>query len=76
MLETFKAKLHGNRIIWSEETPDSVKEGDEVEVIVTILSKEPERSPRRPFGLAKGEFVVPDDFDGPLPDEVLADFEN
>jgi len=29
----------------------------------------------RPFGLAKGEFVVPDDFDTPLPEDVLADFE-
>jgi antitoxin (DNA-binding transcriptional repressor) of toxin-antitoxin stability system len=30
---------------------------------------------RRPYGLAKGEFVVPEDFDQPLPDEVLAAFE-
>jgi hypothetical protein len=29
----------------------------------------------RPFGLAKGQFVVPADFNGPLPDEVLRDFE-
>ena len=29
----------------------------------------------RPFGLCRGEFVVPDDFDAPLPAEVLADFE-
>lgn len=29
----------------------------------------------RPYGLAKGKFVVPDDFDEPLPDDVLADFE-
>jgi antitoxin (DNA-binding transcriptional repressor) of toxin-antitoxin stability system len=29
----------------------------------------------RPFGLAAGTFVVPDDFDEPLPDEVLRDFE-
>lgn len=30
----------------------------------------------RPFGLCDGEFVVPDDLDAPLPDEVLAAFEN
>jgi len=30
---------------------------------------------RRPFGLAAGEFVVPDDFDDPLPDELLDAFE-
>jgi antitoxin (DNA-binding transcriptional repressor) of toxin-antitoxin stability system len=31
----------------------------------------PKRSTPRPFGLAKGQFVVPDDFDAPLPEEVL-----
>ena len=30
---------------------------------------------QRPFGLAKGEFVVPDDFDDPLPDDLLDAFE-
>jgi uncharacterized protein (DUF433 family) len=30
---------------------------------------------RRPFGLAAGQFVVPDDFDDPLPDELLDAFE-
>jgi antitoxin (DNA-binding transcriptional repressor) of toxin-antitoxin stability system len=29
----------------------------------------------RPIGLARGEFVVPDDFDDPLPDDILAAFE-
>lgn len=29
----------------------------------------------RPFGLCTGEFVVPADFDAPLPDEILAEFE-
>lgn len=29
----------------------------------------------RPFGLAAGAFAVPDDFDVPLPDEILREFE-
>jgi antitoxin (DNA-binding transcriptional repressor) of toxin-antitoxin stability system len=29
----------------------------------------------RPIGLAAGEFVVPDDFDAPLPDDLLDAFE-
>jgi hypothetical protein len=29
----------------------------------------------RPFGLCAGEFEVPDDFDAPLPDDVLSTFE-
>lgn len=31
--------------------------------------------PTRPYGLCAGEFVVPDDFDDPLPDDVIAAFE-
>jgi len=33
------------------------------------------RTDPRPIGLAKGEFSVPDDFNEPLPDEVLRTFE-
>jgi len=29
----------------------------------------------RPFGLAAGQFTVPDDFDAPLPEDTLRDFE-
>ncbi len=29
----------------------------------------------RPFGLCSGRFTVPADFDRPLPDDVLKDFE-
>ena len=29
----------------------------------------------RPIGLCAGDFVVPDDFDSPLPDEILREFE-
>jgi len=29
----------------------------------------------RPFGLCAGEFVVPDDFDEPLPEEIIREFE-
>ena len=30
----------------------------------------------RPYGLCRGEFVVPNDFDAPLPDDVIEAFEN
>jgi hypothetical protein len=29
----------------------------------------------RPFGLCAGDFQVPDDFDAPLPEDVLRSFE-
>ena len=33
------------------------------------------RKPLRPFGLCAGEFTVPDDFDDPLPKNLLNAFE-
>ena len=33
------------------------------------------RAGKRPIGLAKGDFVVPDDFDDPLPEDILQLFE-
>jgi antitoxin (DNA-binding transcriptional repressor) of toxin-antitoxin stability system len=33
------------------------------------------RKQLRPFGLCSGEFFVPDDFDEPLPEEILSAFE-
>lgn len=29
----------------------------------------------RPIGLCQGEFQVPDDFDAPLPEDIMRDFE-
>ena len=34
-----------------------------------------QRDALRPFGLCAGEFVVPAEFDEPLPDDLLDDFE-
>lgn len=76
MLQTYKAKLNEGILTWNDEVPDSIREAENVDVIVTVLEAESEDTvkSRRPFGLAKGEFVVPDDFDDPLPDEVLEEF--
>jgi antitoxin (DNA-binding transcriptional repressor) of toxin-antitoxin stability system len=30
---------------------------------------------KRPYGLAAGQFTVPDDFDAPLPNNILDEFE-
>jgi hypothetical protein len=42
--------------------------------LLTILRSKPLTQPR-PSGLAKGQFSVPDDFNSPLPDDVLEAFE-
>ena len=50
-----------------------IKDKDEtiaqIEPANNILSK------KRPIGLAKGDFAVPDDFDSPLPKEIIQLFE-
>lgn len=35
-----------------------------------------ETRPRRVFGMDRGRFEVPDDFNAPLPEDVLRDFES
>ncbi|MGD0412044.1 MAG: hypothetical protein ABSC18_10095 [Verrucomicrobiota bacterium] len=42
--------------------------------LLTILNPPPLSQPR-PIGLARGEFTVPDDFNAPLPPDVLQAFE-
>jgi hypothetical protein len=42
--------------------------------LLTILNPPPVFQ-SRPIGLAKGEFIVPDDFNAPLPEDVLQTFE-
>ena len=43
-------------------------------VIVSLPDEDTMDSPR-PFGLCKGEFLVPDDFDAPLPEYIIKEFE-
>lgn len=60
---------------------DRVEAGEHLVVVrggreVAELRPIPATQPRpRPFGLCAGAFTVPDDFDAPLPEEVLRGFE-
>jgi antitoxin (DNA-binding transcriptional repressor) of toxin-antitoxin stability system len=47
---------------------------DEIPVAEIKPLARPRKQPR-PFGLCAGEFTVPDDFDAPLPEEILRLFE-
>ncbi len=46
------------------------------EDIDEIVESYRQQNKKRPIGLAKGEFTVPDDFNDPLPDEILDLFNN
>jgi antitoxin (DNA-binding transcriptional repressor) of toxin-antitoxin stability system len=51
-----------------------VSEGGTPVLRVEPIGGEPRpRQPRKP-GSAKGQFVVPDDFDDPLPDDIVESF--
>jgi prevent-host-death family protein len=68
-----EAKTHLSRLL------EDVAAGEEVVITrrgeaVASLVPPPGRQPLR-FGKDEGRFVVPDDFDAPLPDELLAAFE-
>ncbi len=58
-----------------------LKHGEEVELtesgrrLAKVVPHRVHRTEPRPIGLAKGEFVVPKDFNAPLPEEVLREFE-
>lgn len=42
---------------------------------IAELRPVPSSKQLRPFGLCAGEFTVPDDFDSPLPEDLLNAFE-
>lgn len=60
---------------------DRVEAGERVVVsregrpVAELRRIEPPAPKPRPFGLAAGAFTVPEDFDAPLPDEILQSFE-
>ena len=54
---------------------ESVRLSATYRALVTILENEQPLINLRPFGLCTGDFVVPDDFDEPLPAEILKAFE-
>ena len=54
-----------------------VTQADEAVAEVKPVSKTNDRGAKqfRPFALCEGEFILPDDFDAPLPEEIIGQFE-
>ena len=50
-----------------------ILEGDEP--VAEIKPVAPKETHLRPYALCTGEFRVPEDFDAPLPDEIIEQFE-
>ena len=66
------------REFWANQDSTEYIDWDEASAAVFPQLKPTTKSitkPLRPFGLCTGEFVVPDDFDAPLPEHIMQDFE-
>jgi len=72
MLRTVEAIIDKEGIV---ELLEAIKLDTSHRAIVTILDDETVLNATRPFGLCAGDFVVPDDFDEPLPEDILSAFE-
>ncbi|MDQ8043401.1 MAG: type II toxin-antitoxin system Phd/YefM family antitoxin [Solirubrobacteraceae bacterium] len=67
-----EAKTHLSKLL------AEVEAGEEVVITsrgVAVARLVPVVAPARTFGIDRGALVVPDDFDAPLPDDLLAGFE-
>jgi prevent-host-death family protein len=67
-----EAKTHLSRLLADVAAGDEVIITSRGEAVARLV---PIRRPARRLGGDRGRFVVPDDFDSPLPPAVLADFE-
>ena len=59
---------------------EATARGIDVETVVRELlektyAEQTKEIPKRPYGLCAGAFRVPEDFDAPLPEEILNAFE-
>ena len=66
-----EAKTHLSSLIESTERGEEVVIARAGRPVVRLV---PVRTSERVFGMDRGKFVVPDDFDAPLPDDVLSAF--
>lgn len=68
-----EAKTHLSRLLEDVAAGEEVlitRRGEEVAALVPVR-----KSSLRQFGIDRGRFAVPEDFDAPLPAELLAAFE-
>lgn len=69
-----EAKTHLSRLVEDAEAGEEIiiaRAGKPVARLTGLVSA----TSRRPLGLLKGKIAVPDDFDAPLPDDIINAFE-
>ena len=74
-LNMHEAKTHLSRYVARLEEGDVILLCRRNEPVAEIRALPRARTKRRPFGLARGQFSVPDSFFDPLPADILDAFE-
>lgn len=69
-----EAKTHLSRLVEQVEAGEEIVLAKAGRPVARLVPFAPPRQPRK-LGLLAGRFTVPDDFDAPLPEEVVASFE-
>jgi prevent-host-death family protein len=74
VINIYDAKTQFSRLV------DRAASGEDIVIArsgkpVALLTRIKPKSTKRPLGLLDGTFKVPDDFNAPLPDEILEAFE-
>ena len=70
-----EAKTHLSRYVAQLQEGETILLCRRNEPVAEIRALPRARAKRRPFGLARGQFTVPDSFFEPLPDDILEAFD-
>lgn len=73
-VNTHEAKTHFSRLLKRVALGEEITIASRGEPIARLVPI-PATESRRELGIYRGQFVVPDDFDAPLPDDLLDAFE-
>jgi prevent-host-death family protein len=68
-----EAKTHLSRLLEDVEAGEDVVITRRGEQVARLVAIRPRKAPQ--LGIDRGRYSVPDDFDAPLPEDLLASFE-
>jgi len=74
-IELVKAKAQFSKLVRLAEQGQDFVIARDGKPVARLTQLESEKKPKLQFGLMKGKIWVAEDFDAPLPDEVIAQFE-
>jgi prevent-host-death family protein len=73
-VNTHEAKTHLSRLLRRVALGEEITIANRGVPVARLVPVPPQKGPRV-LGILRGEFTVPDDFDAPLPDDLLDLFE-